>query len=65
EKVQAVKELPIPKTAKQAVSFVKAAEYYRRFISRSSEIAPPLHKFSSYGKYDKFKWGFEEEEAFN
>jgi hypothetical protein len=35
----------IPKTADEACKFVKAAEYYRKFIPNFSIIAEPLRKF--------------------
>ena len=35
----------IPRTADEACKFVKAAEYYRKFISNFSLIAEPLRKF--------------------
>jgi hypothetical protein len=35
----------IPKTADEACKFVKAAEYYRKFIPNFSMIAEPLRKF--------------------
>ncbi len=35
----------IPETADEACKFVKAAEYYRKFIPNFSQIAEPLRKF--------------------
>lgn len=35
-----------PITAEEAFRFVKAAEYYRKFIPKFSIIAAPLHKYS-------------------
>ena len=35
----------LPKTADEACKFVKAAEYYRKFIPEFSTIAEPLRKF--------------------
>lgn len=35
----------LPQTADEACKFVKAAEYYRKFIPNFSQIAEPLHKF--------------------
>ncbi|CAF4666576.1 unnamed protein product, partial [Rotaria sp. Silwood2] len=35
----------IPQTADEACKFVKAAEYYRKFIPNFSQIAEPLRKF--------------------
>jgi hypothetical protein len=46
DNVRALLETPQPKTAKEAFRFVKAAEYYRKFIPGFSTIAQPLHKFA-------------------
>ncbi|CAM4953207.1 unnamed protein product [Rotaria socialis] len=35
----------LPRTADEACKFVKAAEYYRKFIPNFSQIAEPLRKF--------------------
>ncbi|CAF1370182.1 unnamed protein product [Didymodactylos carnosus] len=35
-----------PRTAKEAFRFVKAAEYYRKFIPHFSQIAEPLYKYA-------------------
>ena len=35
-----------PISAEEAFRFVKAAEYYRKFIPKFSFIAAPLHKYS-------------------
>ena len=43
EKVAKVKDWPIPKTPKEAHSFVGLASYYRRFIPNSTKWARPLH----------------------
>ncbi|CAF4665885.1 unnamed protein product, partial [Rotaria magnacalcarata] len=35
----------LPQTPDEACKFVKAAEYYRKFIPKFSQIAEPLRKF--------------------
>ncbi|CAF4622262.1 unnamed protein product, partial [Rotaria socialis] len=35
----------VPQTPDEACKFVKAAEYYRKFIPNFSQIAEPLRKF--------------------
>jgi len=42
-KTAAVRDWPIPQTAKQVKSFLGFAGYYRRFIPAFSKIAAPLH----------------------
>jgi hypothetical protein len=46
DNIRALLETPQPTTAKEAFRFVKAAEYYRKFIPSFSTIAQPLHKFA-------------------
>ena len=43
EKVNKVKDWPIPKNAKEVHSFLGLASYYRRFIPQFSKWASPLH----------------------
>ena len=43
EKVNKVKDWPIPKNAKEVHSFLGLALYYRRFIPQFSKWASPLH----------------------
>ena len=46
DNIRALWETPRPTTAKEAFRFVKAAEYYRKFIPNFSIIAQPLHKYA-------------------
>lgn len=46
DNIRGLLETPQPTTAKEAFRFVKAAEYYRKFIPAFSTIAQPLHKFA-------------------
>lgn len=43
EKVNAVKQWPVPSTVKELRSFLGFCSYYRRFIEGFSKIAGPLH----------------------
>ena len=43
EKVNKVKDWPIPKNAKEVHSFLGLASYYRRFIPQFAKWASPLH----------------------
>ena len=55
DNIRALLETPQPKTAKEAFRFVKAAEYYRKFIPRFSMIAQPLYKYAPVTKEQKSK----------
>ena len=46
DNIRALLETPQPTTAKEAFRFVKAAEYYRKFIPKFSMIAEPLYKYA-------------------
>ena len=61
-KVKAVKEFPTPRSAKQAISFVSLASFYRRFIKSFARIAQPIYEVS---KQEYFKWTPEADRAFN
>ncbi|CAF1594710.1 unnamed protein product, partial [Didymodactylos carnosus] len=62
-----------PTTAKEAFRFVKAAEYYRKFIPHFSQIAGPLYKYApttaqqrdKRSQSSKIVLSLEEEAAFN
>ena len=46
DNIRGLTETREPTTAEEAFRFVKAAEYYRKFIPKFSFIAAPLHKYS-------------------
>nr|GFB27880.1 putative reverse transcriptase domain-containing protein [Tanacetum cinerariifolium] len=61
-KIEAVKNWKTPKTPTEIRSFLGLAGYYRRFIASFSEITKPLTLLTQKNK--KFKWGDEQENAF-
>ena len=72
DNIRALLETPEPKTAKEAFRFVKAAEYYRKFIPKFSMIAQPLYKYAPTTKEQRSKRSHvevelsdEEKRAFN
>ncbi|CAF5155898.1 unnamed protein product, partial [Rotaria sp. Silwood1] len=46
DNIRGLTETREPISAEEAFRFVKAAEYYRKFIPKFSTIAAPLHKYS-------------------
>jgi hypothetical protein len=61
-KVQEVLDWKSPKSVMQIRSFLRLAEYYRRFIPNFSKISKPMTKLLE--KNAKFKWSQECEEVF-
>jgi len=60
QKVQAVLDWPVPKSARAVCSFLGLAGYYRRFIRDFGVIAAPLTALLKEG----FRWNDDAERAF-
>jgi len=63
EKVKAIREWPKPTNVGQVRSFYGLASFYRRFVKDFSSLATPLTEVIK--KNVGFKWGKEQEKAFN
>jgi len=62
-KIEAVQQIPIPKTVKQLKSFLGLPAYYRKFIKDCSKICGPLTKLLK--KDTKFEWTGDQQAAFD
>ena len=63
EKVRAIKEWPMPKRIIEVRSFHGLASFYKHFVKDFSTFAAPLTEIIK--KSVGFKWGDEQEHAFN
>lgn len=72
DKIQRIKDWPVPQTAAHLRSFLGLAGYYRRFVRSFSKMAAPLHALvpslvKGSGKFKKhtFVWSKEAQAAFD
>jgi len=63
EKVQAIKNFPIPKNTTDVKSFLRLTGYYRKFIPQFIKIAKPLTELLKKGQ--KWRWDVEQIESFH
>ena len=63
DKIEAIRDWPIPVSKKQVHSFLGTTGYYRRFVRDYAEVARPLTKLTE--KNENFEWSEECDEAFN
>jgi hypothetical protein len=61
-KVEAVRTFPIPKTLRDARSFLGLVGYYRRFVPRFSDIGEPISSLTK--KSQAFVWQDQQQRAF-
>lgn len=65
EKIESLKNSPIPQTKKQVRSFLGLAGFYRKFIPNFSAIAIPLSDLTKKGQPNKVKWSNSAQLAFD
>ena len=63
EKIQAIKDWPVPTCVKDVQAFLGLAGYYRRFIEGFSKIAAPISDLTK--NSNEFKWTDREHQAFD
>ena len=63
KKVEAIRDLPEPKSVLEIRGFIGMCSYYRRFVPNFSKIAEPLIDLTK--KYARFKWTSECQTAFD
>ena len=63
QKIECVKNWPLPKNITELRSFLGLCSYYRRFIANFSHVAKPLTRLTE--KDQKFNWTTECSEAFD
>ena len=68
-KIKTIIEWPTPRTIKEVLSFLRFANFYRRFIEKFSKLALPLTELTKTkekdGKKALFKWNEKYQKAFN
>ena len=62
EKINEIKEWPVPKDLTDVRSFMRITSYYRRIIEGFSRIENPITSLQSKG--NKFEWSQKCEESF-
>jgi hypothetical protein len=63
EKVEAVRNWPVPKSVRDVRAFVGFTGYYRNYVDKFAELAKPLTDIT--GKRAVFFWGPEQQQAFD
>ena len=63
DKIDKVKNFPIPHNLRTLRGFIGLASYYRKFINKFSDIAKPLNKLLQ--KDEPFLWSSEQQQAFD
>lgn len=67
EKIQAILDIPEPKTLAQANKFLGALSWYRKFLPNFATVAAPIHAITNLPKSlrHKFKWSSIHSESFH
>ena len=60
-KVKAIQEFPVPSSAKQVISFISTASFYRRFIKSFAKEVQPMYTVAH---SEPFQWNNEAQKSF-
>ena len=63
EKIKSIKNMPLPKTAKEVKQFLGLAGYYRKFVPRFADLSRPLTNLSP--QNTEFQWMDKCQKLFN
>jgi transposase InsO family protein len=66
DKIDIIKQLPMPTTLREANYFIGALGFYRKFIKGFAQLAAPIHRVTNLHKRQSrdFVWGAEQSNAF-
>ena len=64
DKIEAVRDWPVPTTMRELRAFLDLAGYYRRFVREFSEIALPLTELTRNVTHQRLQWGARQQIAF-
>ena len=64
DKIEAVRDWPVPATMRELRAFLGLAGYYRRFVRGYSEIALPLTELMRNVTHQRLQWGARQQLAF-
>ena len=64
DKVDAVRDWPVPTTIRELRAFLGLAGYYRRFVKGFSEIALPLTELTRHVTHQRLQWSARQQLAF-
>jgi hypothetical protein len=64
DKIETVRDWPIPTTMRELRAFLGLAGYYRRFVKGFSEIALPLTELTRNATHQRLQWGARQQLAF-
>ncbi|CAF1068627.1 unnamed protein product [Adineta ricciae] len=67
ERIETIKQLPMPTTLRAANYFIGKLGFYRKFIRNFAQMAAPIHRITNLhkGRHREFTWGDEQVNAFN